>query len=86
MPRLASPCADILYYLYTSVKTETRTERLRELLILYFSVFQTTLCGFGKKSPVNFDVIVVHIYKMLVTLLLIRLRIITGRSHMTQLQ
>lgn len=54
--RYSSPCVDLGYYLYTTVKPEVRRERLQEMLTLYLDVLNKTTSDLGCPMELSFEV------------------------------
>jgi len=53
--RFGSPCLDIAYFLFSSVKAVIRRAHLKELLSHYFDEFTNTLELFGQNCGLNFE-------------------------------
>lgn len=54
--RYGSPCLDLIYYFYTSVKPSVRRVRLVDLLKIYLDVFKITSNELGYHTSLSFVV------------------------------
>lgn len=55
--RCASPCADLQYYIFTSVQAPVRRERLHDLLRIYLDTFNKTCASLGYPLDLSFEVL-----------------------------
>lgn len=56
MTSYGSPCLDIAYYFFTSVKPQVRRERLHELLQKYYDTLICSLEKLGCSTKLTFQV------------------------------
>lgn len=53
--RLASPCLDISYYLWTSVDASVRQQYFQELMLLYYNRFQGVVQALGERVEFSLE-------------------------------